>query len=268
MRRLAIASSFALALSTATVAASAEPAFDTSWTTDGAITAGSFTTLVLLNLALDKQAPPPACASRPCGPLGDGARPYDRGWDLATYGTALLAVGGAMTPSSSRWAAGDGSGADTARSSLVLAEAIGVTLAVTELTKIAVPRYRPFLAFEPRPGASRVSQDASASFWSGHSALTFAAAAIGAFDACRVDSPVGCAAPAIGLHAFAAATAWGRVMAGKHHASDVLVGAAVGSGLGALVAMLHAPDGRERGRGAGQALAGSQVFMLGASWVF
>jgi len=267
--RIAFGCAAAISVASYATPAAAERPFETSAAIDGAITGTSWATLILLNAAIDKQAPNPSCKTQVCGPLGDGARPYDHVWNKVSYGTAFVALGGAMAPSLSRWADGDGSASDTGSSTLVLAEAVGITAVATELTKIVVPRYRPFLAFPPQDGgASRSSPDANASFWSGHSALTFAAAAIGSFDACRSDSPLGCAAPAIGLHAFAAATAWGRVLAGKHHTSDVLVGSAVGSGIGALVAMLHAPAGRERGRAAGQTVAGAQVVMLGFAWAF
>ena len=134
--------------------AAAERPFDTSPALDGAITGTSWATLILLNAAIDKQAPAPSCKTQVCGPLGDGARPYDRLWNKVSYGTAFVALGGAMAPSLSRWADGSGSGSDTGSSTLVLAEAVGITAVATELTKLTVPRYRPFLAFPPQDGGA------------------------------------------------------------------------------------------------------------------
>ena len=53
----------------------------------------------------------------------------------------------------------------------------------------------------------------------------------------------------IGTHALAATTAYLRVHAGKHFWTDVMVGAAVGSGLGLLIPWLH-----ERNEGGSLAL--------------
>jgi membrane-associated phospholipid phosphatase len=150
----------------------------------------------------------------------------------------------------------------------MLFQALGLNFALTEVVKHAVPRPRPFIAF-PSQGQhpARVAPDASASFWSGHTSGAFAAAAIGAFDACRVNGPLGCTVPAVGLHALAASTGLMRVLAGKHHVSDVLAGAAVGSAIGTAVALAHAPRGRE-GREAGQTVLGSQVAMLSMLWLW
>jgi membrane-associated phospholipid phosphatase len=144
----------------------------------------------------------------------------------------------------------------------MLAQALGLNFAVTEIIKLSVPRYRPFVAFASlADDRARVAPDASASFWSGHTSAAFAAAAIGAFDACRADNPLGCLAPTIALHTLAASTGLMRVLAGKHHITDVVVGAAVGSAVGAIVALSHAPQGREA-RAPGQVMIGSQAAML------
>ncbi|MBI5534623.1 MAG: phosphatase PAP2 family protein [Deltaproteobacteria bacterium] len=232
------------------------------------MTGGSWTLFLALNLGVDKQRPPSRCAKQACGPLGDGARPYNVTWDVISYMPVSLAMGGALAPSSARWASGDGTAGETGESTLVLAEALGVNFAITEVAKLAMPRPRPFLAFPSSTyDPARTAPDANASFWSGHTSAAFAAAAIGAFDACRSDSPLGCVGPAIGLHTLAASTGLMRVLAGKHHVTDVIVGAAVGSAIGGAVALAHAPKGRE-GRTAGHAMLGGQAAMLSMMWIW
>jgi membrane-associated phospholipid phosphatase len=131
----------------------------------------------------------------------------------------------------------------------MLMQALGATMAVTELAKTFAPRYRPFLAYPQaeRGYVRRDSPDAAASFWSGHSAMAFAAATTGSIDACRGGGPLGCLGPALALHSLAVSTAAMRVLAGKHHVSDVIVGGAVGAAVATIVALVHAPKGREEG---------------------
>jgi membrane-associated phospholipid phosphatase len=51
----------------------------------------------------------------------------------------------------------------------------------------------------------------------------------------------------LALHSLAVSTAAMRVLAGKHHVSDVIVGGAVGAAVATIVALVHAPKGREEG---------------------
>ena len=260
-----LAAGFAL---TASGLARAQSAFDTHPPVDIAITAASWTTLAILNVARSKPSPPAHCIREACGPLGDGAMPYNRAWDVISYVPVSLTIAGALGPSYARWWAGDASSSAAGDSTLILAEALGVDFALTEIVKHAVPRHRPFIAYpSPHDDPARIAPDCTASFWSGHTSAAFAAAAIGAFDACRVDGPLGCTGPAVGLHALAASTALMRILAGKHHVSDVVVGAAVGSAIGSAVALTHAPKGREA-VGAGHAVLGSQAVMMSMLWLW
>ena len=246
----------------------ADSGFEISPAADASITAGSWALFVALNQGATKLRPSPACGREACGPLGDGARRYDATWDTISYVPVSLAIVGSLGPSSARWASGAGTARETGDATLMLAEALGLTFAATEIVKLTVPRYRPFLAFpSASQDAARTAPDASASFWSGHTSAAFAAAAIGAFDACRAQGPLGCGAPAVGLHALAASTGLMRVLAGKHHLTDVIVGAAVGSAIGGAVALAHAPAGRE-GRTAGHAMLGSQAAMMSMMWLW
>jgi undecaprenyl-diphosphatase len=175
-----------------------------------------------------------------------------------------LAVGGAMAPSAERAARGQGSESGAGDSGVVLLQAIGLTLAATEGVKTLVPRHRPFASFAPagRSEPWRASGDAAASFWSGHAALAFAAAAVGSFDACGAESRLGCAAPAVALHSLAASAAMMRVLAGRHHVSDVVAGGVVGGAVGSAVALAHAPAGRRPATDAGHAVMAGQGLAL------
>lgn len=245
--------------------AAAEEPFEADVPVDAAITGASFAGFAALHWLVERDAPT-RCAERACGPTGDGARRFDSTWDVVSYVPVSLAVGGALSPALGRAAdGGDGLGS----SSLVLSEALGLTLLATEAAKLFVPRPRPFLAFEGSGSAeARASTDAVASFWSGHSALAFSAAAVGSFDACRAPNPLGCLGPALTLHALAASTAWGRILAGKHHVSDVVVGGAVGGAIGTAVAFAHGAEPRRGDATAGRTVAGAQLFMVSTGWVW
>lgn len=243
----------------------AEEPFEAHWAADGAITAASFGGFAVLKWVVPRQ-PPSHCATHACGPKGDGARPFDPGWNTASDLALGVTVGSALGPAVGRQADG---GSGLGGSVVVLSEALGVTLLATETVKLLVPRPRPFLAFAGSGrGSARASPDAVASFWSGHSATAFCAAAVGSIDACRAPNPLGCLAPALGLHVLAATTAFGRVLAGKHHVTDVWAGSAVGAAIGAAVAFAHASGRRPGDRTAGQTIAGAQVFMVSAGWVW
>lgn len=244
-------------------------AFETSPAVDLAVAAASWGAYGGLHLGVKAHVPPPECAVEMCGPRSDGARPYQRDWDMASYVPVALAIGGAMAPSVERWAIGDGTSRQAGDAALMLAQALGVTGLITESVKLSAPRFRPYLAFGPSPDdRSRTDAEASASFWSAHTAMAFAAAAVGSFDACRVRSDLGCVGPAVGLHALGVATGVSRVVAGMHHISDVIVGAVAGSAVGSAVALLHAPGGREKGKPAAHAMIGSDVVMLSVGWVW
>lgn len=96
--------------------------------------------------------------------------------------------------------------------------------------KIAVARQRPYAHFAT-PGTLAPSDDDNASFFSGHTTLTFSLAV----SAGTIASDRGYAlAPAIWATGLTLATTTGylRIAADKHYATDVLVGAAFGTLVG------------------------------------
>ena len=253
-------------LSITASAAKADSSFDTKPALDlGVATgaAGMGAALSLLRMATREV--PAECVRGPCGSSrSDGARPYNATWNALSYGTVSLAIAGGFAPSSARAVSGEYGASGLGGASTMMAQAIGVTYAFTEIVKTVAPRPRPFLAWPPAGDdtSARSSPDAVASYLSGHTSFAFAAASVGTFDACRARGPLGCMGPAIGLHALAMATAAGRVLAGKHHVSDVIAGAGIGAAVGTAVSMLHAPVGREQGVDGGRAIAASQGMML------
>ncbi len=132
-----------------------------------------------------------------------------------------------------------------------VAQSVAVNAAVTELTKRLVARPRPYTskAFEQKyPDvyssdemiALRQDNDTYKSFPSGHTsnaAATYFTSA--AMIAAHYDDPT------IDIVSYALAsvltglTGYSRVRYGKHHISDTLVGAALGTGIGLSVAQWH-----------------------------
>jgi membrane-associated phospholipid phosphatase len=134
------------------------------------------------------------------------------------------------------WQAG---GARTAAEDLlVTAEATSVAILATQVVKLSVGRLRPNAYHAP---AAPRGPDAFFSFWSGHTAAAFAAAAAAGQVARLRGYRRWPWILGLGL-AGAAACGYLRVAADRHWTTDVLAGAAVGtsSGLG-LPVLLHRP---------------------------
>jgi len=151
--------------------------------------------------------------------------------DIVLYGSLAAGLG---------LAAYDGASDDALLSRIGLyAEAFVICGAVTELTKWAVRRPRPY-TYDERLG----KPDDDLSFFSGHTSQTAAAA----FFTARAIDLTGDLSQGerIAIYSTAGALTVGvgtlRVAAGKHWPSDVLVGAFVGSSVGWLVAELHRSD--------------------------
>jgi len=152
--------------------------------------------------------------------------------DVLLVATPALAVGGLAL---SGWRAGGGRRA-ILEDALVTAEAVSVAVLATQVAKYAFGRRRPDAWADPGAAGGR---DANLSFWSGHTAATFAAATAAGTVARLRGYPAWPWILGLGV-ASAAACGWLRIAADRHWATDVLVGAAVGSlaGLG-MPAWLH-----------------------------
>jgi membrane-associated phospholipid phosphatase len=138
---------------------------------------------------------------------------------------------------------------------LVVAEAALVASALQVSVSYVVPRPRPRVYTSETPLHDRDDANAARSFFSGHVANTVATsvAALRAFQ--RLGKPAaGWATLSIGL-AGSSLVGVARVAAGAHFPSDVVVGAAVGAGLGLTLPAVHdsgariIPFGNARGGG-------------------
>jgi membrane-associated phospholipid phosphatase len=119
-------------------------------------------------------------------------------------------------------------------------ETLYLTYGLTSFTKNLVRRPRPFTYNPEVPLSLKTNRDARQSFFSGHSSMSAAACVFTAqvFSDRYPNSPW---RPVVwaGAVALPATVAWHRYKAGKHFASDVLVGLAVGAACGWLVPRWH-----------------------------
>jgi membrane-associated phospholipid phosphatase len=135
-----------------------------------------------------------------------------------------------------------GDAREAAEDLLVVATALAVTAPLTAAVKHGAGRLRPEPWAEGRPGEGSELH----SFFSAHSSLAFAAAAAAA-QVGRLRGRTGWRWLAMGAFGAAAATAWLRVAADQHWATDVLAGAAAGTAVGLAVPALmlrRPPTGR------------------------
>jgi len=121
--------------------------------------------------------------------------------------------------------AGFGATDDLAQLGLLELETLSVVTGVMYITKALAQRPRPYAYRSDTPAELLGDPDSRASFFSGHAALAFAAAELERQFVNAADGPRWLAWSGYGL---AAVTATGRVLAGVHFPTDVVVGAAVG----------------------------------------
>lgn len=140
-------------------------------------------------------------------------------------------------------AAADGERGDVWVDALLISEATAVAMALNQIVKFAVGRERPFVHALPdadKPFTAHPS-DNNLSFYSAHTGLTFALATSAGMIASMRRYRL---APWIWTAGLAMATVTGylRIAADRHYASDVAVGAVVGSLTGAAVPyFFHGP---------------------------
>jgi membrane-associated phospholipid phosphatase len=142
-----------------------------------------------------------------------------------------------------------GKWSETLTVTVMFAEAYAIMGGVTYLTKVAAARKRPYLyntdlTPEERLGAE---SDPKSSFFSGHAAAAFTAAAFlsKVFTDVYGASPWSTLVWASSL-SLAAYTSFARVKAGVHFPTDVIAGAAVGFAIGYLVPVLHKKGSSDR----------------------
>lgn len=124
--------------------------------------------------------------------------------------------------------------------SLIVFEGALITTGLNSLTKVTARRARPFVFNPDVPLAIKMEQKARYSFYSGHTAVSSFFAFTGAqlFNDLYPDSrfrPVVWTTAAV----LPLLTGYGRMRAGKHFFTDVLVGYGVGALVGILIPRLH-----------------------------
>lgn len=186
----------------------------------------------------------PELSGAPCAPDCDRRRinrfdrfaagNYDRSWttvgDIATAATLAMPIVVVLA---------DEGIARGLNDDLVVAEAALVASATQVAVSFAVTRPRPRVYSERAPLAERTNGNAARSFFSGHVANTMAASVAALRTLQRLHQPV------LGWITFGAGLAGSslvgvsRVASGGHFPSDVLVGAALGAGVGLAIPAIH-----------------------------
>ncbi|MBN1609519.1 MAG: phosphatase PAP2 family protein [Polyangiaceae bacterium] len=138
---------------------------------------------------------------------------------------------------------GQGFDAATGERLFIYAETLSVTLGINAVAKVLVGRPRPyFYSSDPRVArfSARQGKETHLSFYSGHSALTFAAGVSGSLLFTQTSNDRAARATVWGTELFLAGlTAGLRVRAGQHFPTDVLVGILVGTGVGVAGPYIH-----------------------------
>jgi membrane-associated phospholipid phosphatase len=202
-----------------------------------AVSVGTAGALYVLPAALGLPNGAPSCA--PCDPA---SLPGVDRWALrpvsATAATAsnLLLVG--VAGSAAFLSVHGLAGAQARGNAAVLANSLAWTAATTEWLKVIVRRKRPVL-YTGDATAAAADKENQESLPSGHASVAFAAATTYWVLARRERLPHR-TRNTILLYAGAVGVAALRVAAGKHFPTDVLAGAALGSGIGWVVPTIHA----------------------------
>lgn len=156
----------------------------------------------------------------------------DTASNVTAFALAPLAALGLDTLASSH----DGAVGNAPVDGLLIAEATALAVDLNQAVKFAVGRERPFVhALAPvDKGKTAHPSDNNLSFYSGHTNLAFALATSSGTLASMRGYRWSPAVWVTGL-TIASATGYLRIAADKHYASDVLVGAVVGSAVGVAV---------------------------------
>jgi len=233
----AAAITLAAIATTRPAAAQSQARIDLSAPADGAVIAGSLVgTWLVSSITTEK------------GPWSRELFSFDeptRGTFSRTHGIisdALIATT-ILTPIVANFAIDD---PDALRKLVVTGEALAVGVFLNAVAKYTVQRPRPY-TYSTEPLIEKYARDRGTysylSFFSSHSTNAFAGAVSGSLLFAYGNSDTDARAVIWGLEmAFASATATERVRAGQHFPTDVLLGAAVGTGIGILVPRAHMRD--------------------------
>lgn len=218
------------------------PAFELDPAVD--IAALGIGTAVTMGWLLGSELAPPWCAPQ-CDPASINpldrtlAGTYDTGWKLASdVGIASLLVGSGAT-----LLLHDGL-LEGLSDGVVVAQAVMFSEMTAVISNTSTRRPRPFMYGDDAPLAERMDGKSGLSFFSGHTAASFAAVVVTARTLQkRGDGGKAAVVAAIGLPT-ASVVALGRMLSGYHFPTDVLAGAGVGTAFGFLMPALHAERAR------------------------
>ncbi|NJK33341.1 MAG: phosphatase PAP2 family protein, partial [Deltaproteobacteria bacterium] len=133
------------------------------------------------------------------------------------------------------------------RSAAVSFQIQGATLLATNMLKLLIRRPRPFTYDPVFPEEARYRADARLSFPSGHSSLAFASASLLTIMILQeVDDEAAAAAAITAAYGVAATVGYLRIASRRHFISDVIVGAALGSGIAHGLGWLQVANPRDR----------------------
>lgn len=162
---------------------------------------------------------------------------YDQNWaNVSNYGLYALAIAPAVL------LVADEGVLPALNDAAVIAESALFATATASVLTIGLGRPRPFLYGEEAPLDVRNGADASLSFLSSHSAVSFAIATSTymTYNQLHPTSPWRWVVLGVGLGG-ASLVATARVMAGRHFITDAVGGAVVGASMGFLVPAMHLP---------------------------
>jgi membrane-associated phospholipid phosphatase len=219
-----------------TLAAAGLPAYELNLAADLPLLAVGG--LVMVGWVLDLE--PAACAPA-CDP--DDVNGFDRpaagNWDLGwKYSSDALL--GAIGLGTILTLLIDEGGKNGLGDLVVVLESFAAANALSIIFATATRRPRPLVYGDEAPLAERRRYFNSLSFFSGHTAGSFALtwSLFSTIHRRKPDSPLSWVVLAFGV-AASSMVAVGRVMSGKHFPSDVLVGAGVGTAFGLAIPALH-----------------------------
>ena len=240
----------ALVCSTVSTAHAEENALRYDWRVDGAITAAAFAFWGGTQL-FESRLAPAECRWCAPGSLDASVRGTLRWNDTSAANLASNLGAYLFVPLTSLGllaldAHREGRQGELPGDGLVIAEAVALNGALTQIVKFAAGRERPFvnaLPADQKPLTAHPA-DNNVSFYSSHTSFAFSLAVSTATVASMRRYRWAGAIWAVGL-AGAATVGYLRIAADQHYFTDVLVGAAAGSAIGFAV-----PYGFHRGAGA------------------
>lgn len=213
-------------------------------TRDIATTAAFTATWMLAETALKEPLSPQDCHWCSSNSFDAWAREGLK-WNSVTTAAKLSDVGLLLALTNGfgglAWAAAaDHGGEDFAINSLYVLQTVSFTMTFTNVVKVLVARQRPAIYYDSNYASHLSESEQNLSFFSGHAAFAFAFASAASSLASLRGYRHARWVWAAGL-SIAAFTAYARIGADAHYTSDVLIGSAVGAGLGGLVPRwLHA----------------------------